>query len=263
MLQLACAARLAPQLLVVPKLAEVVIPPMINALLGVAGSDALLVSVTVCAALVVPTAWEMANVTLAGERLAMGAVTPTPFSAITCGLLPALSVKVTVPTALPAAVGVKVTLMVQIPPAVSDAPQVLVCAKEAVATIEVRVRVAVPVLVTVTICAALVEFTICEPKLSVLAESVTAGALSPVPPKVIVCGLLAALSAMVTLPYRFPAAVGVNVTLIVQFAPAASVAGHVFVWPKSPEAAITTISSGALPVLVKVTDWAVLVVPTF
>ena len=89
----------------------------------------------------------------------MGAETPVPVSEIICGLLAALSVKLTEPTALPAVVGVKVTLMVQIPPAVRDEPQVLVCAKGAVAVIEARVRVAVPVLVTVTICAALVEFT--------------------------------------------------------------------------------------------------------
>ena len=92
-----------------------------------------LVRVTVCGALVVPTAWEVAKVTLAGERLAMGAVTPVPVSEIVCGLLAALSVKVTEPTALPAVVGVKVTLMVQIPPAATGEPQVLVCAKPAVA----------------------------------------------------------------------------------------------------------------------------------
>ena len=156
-------------------MAEVAIPVMTNGALPV------LVSVTVCAALVVPTPWEVANVKLAGERLAMGAVTPVPFSAITCGVLPALSAMLTEPTELPAAVGEKVTLMVQIPPAIRDAPQVLVCAKGAVAAIEVRVRVAVPLLVSVTVCAALVEFTICEPKLRALAESVTAGAPSPTP----------------------------------------------------------------------------------
>jgi hypothetical protein len=78
-----------------------------------------------------------------------------------------------------------------------------------------------------------------------------------------VCGLLAALSAMVTFPYRFPTAVGVNVTLIVQLAPAARVEGHVLVCAKSPVAAIPVISSGALPVLANVTACAGLVVPTF
>ena len=118
-----------------------------------------LARVTVCDALVVPTACGVANVTLAGERLAMGAVTPVPVSEIACGLVAALSTKVTDPTALPAVVGVKVTLMVQIPPAARDEPQVLVCAKGGVAVIEPRVRAAVPLFVTVTVCAALVEFT--------------------------------------------------------------------------------------------------------
>jgi hypothetical protein len=154
MLQFPPTGILAPQLLVAPKLAEAVIPTMSNVALPV------LVRVTVCGALVVPTAWGVANVTLAGERFAMGAVTPMPVREIVCGLLAALSTKLTEPTALPAVVGVKVTLMVQIPPAATGEPQVLVWAKGAVAVIELRVRVAVPLFVTVTVCAALVEFTI-------------------------------------------------------------------------------------------------------
>src|SRR5260370_619056 len=64
-----------------------------------------------------------------------------------------------------------------------------------------------------------------------------------------VCGLPAALSMMVKVPMRVPAAVGVNVTLIVQFAPAASgVAGGVgqavarrLVPAKSPDAAMERV----------------------
>jgi hypothetical protein len=41
----------------------------------------------------------------------------------------------------------------------------------------------------------------------------------PVPERVIVCGLLAALSEMVIAPVCSPAVVGVNVTLIVQLPP--------------------------------------------
>ena len=193
----------------------------------------------------------------------MGAVTPVPLSEIVCGLLPALSTKVTEPTALPAVVGVKVTLMVQVPPAATGEPQVLVCAKGAVAVIEDRFRAAVPLFVTVTVCGALVAFTVSEPKLRRLAESDTAGAPSPMPPRMMVWGLLAALSAMLTAPYRLPTAVGVNVTLIVQVAPIARVEGHVSVCAKSPVGAIPVISSGALPVLVNVTACGGLVVPTF
>jgi hypothetical protein len=64
-------------------------------------------------------------------------------------------------------------------------------------------------------------------------------------------------------------AVGSNVTLILQFAPAASVVGltgHVFVCAKSPlfapVMAMLVIVSAALPVLVMVTLCATLVVPT-
>ena len=91
--------------------------------------------------------------------MTMGAVTPVPVSAIVCGLLEALSVKLTEPTALPAVVGVKVTLMAQLAPAAMDEPQALACAKGPLAVIELRVRVAVPLFVTVTVCAALVVFT--------------------------------------------------------------------------------------------------------
>ena len=51
----------------------------------------------------------------------------------------------------------------------------------------------------------------------------------PVPVKLTVCGLPAALSAMLTVAVRFPGAVGVNVTLIVQLALAATEVPQVLV----------------------------------
>src|SRR5260370_22729444 len=72
---------------------------------------------------------------------------------------------------------------------------------------------------------------------------------------------------MVRVPARAPAAVGVNVTLIVQFAFAASVAGAigqavapVLVAAKSPDAAMELIVRGPVPVFVSVTVCAGLVV---
>lgn len=47
-------------------------------------------------------------------------------------------------------------------------------------------------------------------------------ALAPVPVKLMVCGLLLALSVMVTVPVRVPLAVGLKVTLRVQLPPAAT-----------------------------------------
>ena len=71
-----------------------------------------LVSVTVCAALVVPTFW-FPKLTLVGLRLTLGAgVTPVPLSAALCGLFVALSVKVRLALRLPLALGVNVTLIV-------------------------------------------------------------------------------------------------------------------------------------------------------
>ena len=67
---------------------------------------------------------------------------------------------------------------------------------------------------------------------------------------------------MVTAPLRVPVAVGVKVTLMVQLAPAATVAPQVFVWVKSPLAAMLLMLSVALPGLVSVTLWAGLVLPT-
>src|SRR5947209_18957050 len=74
---------------------------------------------------------------------------------------------------------------------------------------------------------------------------------------------------MVTLALRVPVAVGVKVTLMVQEALAASVLellGQVLVWAKSPALVpvrpMLLMVRAALPLLVSVTAWAVLVVLT-
>src|SRR6267378_6356778 len=85
----------------------------------------------------------------------------------------------------------------------------------------------------------------------------------PVPVNGTVCGLPPALSVIVSVPVRAPTAVGANVTLIMQFAPAAREAGsvpHVFVSTKSPEAATVLIVNVLVPVFVRVTVFAALVV---
>jgi hypothetical protein len=93
------------------------------------------------------------------------------------------------------------------------------------------VRVALPLLVRVTAWAVLVAPTAWLENARVPVDRVTAGAgeLVPVPDKPTVCGLLAALSVMVSDALRLPVAVGVKVTLIVQFAPAATLDPHAFV----------------------------------
>ena len=80
----------------------------------------------------------------------------------------------------------------------------------------------------------------------------------PVPVRLTVCGLLEALSEMLTDALLAPVLVGVKVTLIEQFAVAARVLPQVFVSAKSPAfvpvTPIVTSVREALPVLVSVTD---------
>jgi hypothetical protein len=90
-----------------------------------------------------------------------------------------------------------------------------------------------PEFVSVVAFAALVVPTTWEPKLWLVGDSVTIGELLvPVPVSGTVCGLPSASSVTWIDAVRLPVDVGVNVALIVQLEPAASVAGpagHVLV----------------------------------
>ena len=83
----------------------------------------------------------------------------------------------------------------------------------------------------------------------------------PVPLSVTVCGLPAALSVTVKLPFRPPGALGAKVTVIEQLASAAMLLAHLFVSAKSPLIPIVEICSVALPELLKVIVWAALLFP--
>jgi hypothetical protein len=124
------------------------------------GPVPVLVRVTLCAELVVPTSW-LPKVSDVGETLAVRE-TPVPLRLTVCGLPLASSLMLREALRLPVAVGVKVTLMVQLAPAATDVPQVLLWAKSPalVPVIEMPliVRAALPVLLRVTPCAALVVF---------------------------------------------------------------------------------------------------------
>src|SRR5438094_9449312 len=115
-----------------------------------------------------------------------------------------------------------------------------------------------PLLVRVTAWAALVVFTCWFPNETEVGERLTPGVV-PAPLKLAVCGLPAALSATLRVPLRAPAAVGVNVTLMVQLVLAARVEGlkgQVLVWPKSPllvpASALRLIGRSVLPDFVRV-----------
>ena len=121
--QLVAAASELPQLLVSAK-SPLLVPVMLMLLIVNVALPELL-SVTMLAALVVPTAW-FANETLVGARPMTGA-TPVPPSGMLCGLPLALSVTVMLALRVPAAVGVKTALMAQDPPAATVPPQLFVC----------------------------------------------------------------------------------------------------------------------------------------
>jgi hypothetical protein len=99
-------------------------------------------------------------------------------------------------------------------------------------------------------------------KVRLLADRLAAG-MPPVPLKLAVCGLPAALSVTLKAPLRVPTAVGVNVTLIVHVPFTASVLPQLLVCAKSPLTAMLLIVSAPVPLFVNVTVWAAEVVPTF
>jgi len=121
---------------------------------------------------------------------------------------------------------------------------------------------AVPVFFRVTVFAALVVFTRWFPKVKLVLDKLTEGAV-PVPERVTVCGLLLALSETVIAPDRSPVVVGVNVMLIVQFPPAATEVPQVLLCAYCVLAAMLVILSAAVPVFVSVTLCAALGVFTF
>src|SRR5207302_1146323 len=197
-----------------------------------------------------------------GANTAPGPV-PFPLSGTICGLPPALSASDSVPVRAPEAVGVKVTLRSEERRAGKDgglmgqafAP-VLVAAKSPEAANELIVKAAVPVFVSVTVIAVLVVASNWLPKSRLVGSKPTAGAV-PFPRRGSICGLPPALSPSDSVPVRAPKAVGVKVTLMVQFPPAAKVAGlvgqalaPVLVAAKSPEAANELIVKSAAPVFV-------------
>src|SRR5579859_6159327 len=84
----------------------------------------------------------------------------------------------------------------------------------------------------------------------------------PQPDNLTLCGLPGASSVTVTVPLREPLLLGLNVTLMVQLAPAATLVPQVFVWLNWPVAVMPVIVNVPVPVLLSVTVWALLVVNT-
>ena len=128
------------------------------------------------------------------------------------------------------------------------------------------VKAAVPVFVSVTVIGVLAVDSSWLPKPRLVGANPAPGAV-PLPVSATVCGLPPALSTTDSVPVRAPETVGVKVTSMVQFAPAANVAGLVgqafapeLVAAKSPEAPNELMVKAAVPVFVSVTVIGVLVV---
>src|SRR5437588_788945 len=144
--------------------------------------------------------------------------------------------------------------------------RVLVAAKSPEAANELIVKAAAPVFVSVTVIGALVVASSWLPKSRLVGANPTTGAV-PFPLSVMICGLPPALSATDSVPVRGPEAVGVKVTLMVQFPPAAKVAVFMgqalaswLVAPQSLHAVPALLSSALAPVFVSVTVIGALVV---
>jgi hypothetical protein len=90
----------------------------------------------------------------------------------------------------------------------------------------------------------------------------TIGPRIAVPVRPTACGLPDASLVLATVPLLVPTAVGVKVTLIVQLAPARTFVPQVFAWAKSPLATMLVMARDRLPLFVRVTGCAGLVVPT-
>lgn len=84
----------------------------------------MLLKVTACTGLVVPSVWVL-KMRLVAVRLTEGPP-PVPVRLTVCGLPAALSEISTTAVRVPVAVGVNDTLIVQVPPAATEVPQVLV-----------------------------------------------------------------------------------------------------------------------------------------
>jgi hypothetical protein len=98
-------------------------------------------------------------------------------------------------------------------------------------------------------------------KVKLLGESCAAGP-TPVPVSVTLCGLLLALSLMLSAPLMLPGACGLNVTLNVQLAPAFSELPQLLVCWKFLSIVTVRMFSVAVPVLESVTLFAALLDPT-
>src|SRR5882672_41659 len=254
---LAPAARGPPQG-VVPLPATAKLPLALSELM-VTALALLLVTVTGLLVLVAPTPVAL-KLTLVGLNFsgAVGPPVPVPESATICAPRPELSEMVSPPATAPAEVGWKVTATVHFAPPASVAPQVPPVTVKLPPVAKLRFNDVVSLLVRVTDLAAWLP-TATVPRLR--AAGLNVSGATPLPARVTNCGLLPALSLMVSAPVMAPSAPGANFTPMVQLDPAFNEPGQLLFATKLPLAVIAPMVSGLDPVLVRVTVWLALVEP--
>jgi hypothetical protein len=257
-MQLAPAARLAAQVLLA--IAKAPLVPMLEKLKAALPR---FVSVTVLAALVLPTA-NVPKFKLLEETVACAM--PFPVRLTVC--VPGSSTIVSVPEAAPTVAGANETEMVQDEPAAMLAVQVFVWIKGALAVTLATCMGPVPVFDTVTVLAALVLPWTWEEKARLAGVTVATGAV-PTPARATVCTApkLPESSLTVSTPVTGPVTDGAKVTPTVQFDPAATVLfGQLVVEGSSenpPVAEMVPRSSGLPPKFAIVIVCGGLLVPTF
>jgi hypothetical protein len=149
-----------------------------------------------------------------------------------CVPAPAVYAIVAVPLRTPVAVGVKVTVSVQDALAASDPVQVVLPTAKSPAVVNGRLSVmAVVALVFLSVTSVQVVVALTAALGQVADAGVTeraGAAATPLPERFTDCGLVGALSVILSVPVRGPVvAPGVNETPMLHDAPAASVAPHV------------------------------------
>jgi hypothetical protein len=228
--QVAEIAMLLPQVVLDSTKSEALLPEtaMLLMVMGAAGPFD---SVTICAALLAPTAVPEKE-RLVGDADAVAGVTPPiPESATACGLLVAESVKVRLAARVPAALGLNTRVAAQLAFTERLAPHVLpeTTKSDALAPVTATLLMVmgeVLPLVSVTVCGEELDPT------AVLANAMLDGLaattpLVPRPDSATVCGLLVSESLKLRIAVRAPVAVGPKTMFAVQLAPAASVAPQV------------------------------------
>jgi hypothetical protein len=153
---------------------------------------------------------------------------PVPVKATVRGLPGAPSLIVKAPVREPVNVGVNDTAIVQLSPMAMFVPQAFVCAKSPLTEMAPIANGAFPVFERTTVCTLLVVPTSWFANVRPVEERCAIGWI-PVPVSVTVCGFSGASSAIVSTDAWSPISLGVNLTLMVQWAPTERVAAQSFV----------------------------------